>query len=98
MAIEVTSTPAIMGVVMRPAVSGLRPSTICRKVGRYDTVPIMPNMMNRPVRVQDQTKLRFLNSVMGTMGSAALRSTSTKATPHATERANRPRICQDTQG
>ena len=90
----VISTPAIIGTVMRPACSGASPSTIWKYVGRYDMVPIMPSMMNMPVTVHT-TKLRFLNSSMGMMGSFALRSTSTNATAATKNSAN---ICGEIHG
>ena len=91
------STPAIIGTVMRPACSGASPSTIWKYVGRYDMVPIMPSMMNIPVTVHT-TKLRFLNSSMGMMGSFALRSTSTNATAATKNSANSANICGEIHG
>ena len=91
------STPAIIGTVMRPACSGASPSTIWKYVGRYDMVPIMPSMMNMPVTVHT-TKLRFLNSSMGMMGSFALRSTSTNAIAATKNSANSPNISGEAHG
>ena len=51
--IEVTSSPAIIGVSCRPDDVGLRPFTICRKSGRYVTEPKSAKPMMKPIARAD---------------------------------------------
>lgn len=81
------SKPAIIGVINRPDVVGPWPLTVCRYSGRNVTAPNSPAPTRNPIALLTlNTRLR--NSLIGKIGSAALRSTSTNAasstTPAAT--------------
>jgi hypothetical protein len=90
------SRPAISASICSPELGGLAPSTTWRNSGRYVTEPNRANPTTKPMAlVMENTELR--NSQGGRTGSAARRSTSTKATSRTTVRTPRPMICGDPQ-
>jgi hypothetical protein len=83
--IEAISTPAITGTSCRPDSVGDAPRTTCWNSGRYVRAPNSAKPTTSPIAlVTANTRLR--NRLGGSTGSAARRSTSTKAIRLATAR------------
>ena len=93
---DVSSMPSIIGTMSRPASVALEPVTICRYVGRKAIAPNIEMPVSRPPMVAT-LKFRLRNRASGMIGSAARRSTSTKATPDTIAPAIMPMICGDAQ-
>ena len=81
--VEMTSRPAIIGMVIRPDWVALAPRASCMYWARNTEVP----NIDTPTEIEAMTervKVRFLNIVSGMIGSAALNSTMTNAIRAAT--------------
>jgi hypothetical protein len=89
--------PAIIGVINRPDAVGPWPLTFCRYSGRNVTAPNSAAPTRNPIApLTLKTWLR--NSLIGKIGSAALRSTSTNAASSTTPAALTVQVLADQAG
>ena len=89
LAIDVTSTPPIIGVNVIPAPVGLTPFTTCRYSGMKVTEPNSAKPTMKPT-AQAIAKHRLAKSRSGSIGSATRRSTAMNASNDASAAAARP--------
>ena len=75
--------PSISGKMRRPDTVGLTPLTFCMNSGRKVSAPNMAKPMTKPMALA-AVKTRTRKSFSGITGSAATRSTKTKATASTT--------------
>lgn len=94
---EVTNNPTTSGNVRTPDTVADTPSTYCRYAGKYVIAPSIANPTMK-LSTEHTVKIRLLNRFIGSIGSAARRSTATKFTSSTTASTNNPMITGDVHG
>ena len=91
-----TSRPSTIGNVRKPDSVAETPSTNCMNVGRNVNAPSIAKPTTND-STQQTVNTGLPNSRIGSIGSAARRSTNTNATSAATDTTNKPMIVTDPQ-
>lgn len=94
--VDDSSTPAIIGIVMRPDSVGVLPRASCMYWLRNTDVPNIA-MPTATLATTDSTSVRLRNSPSGMIGSSTRDSTHSAAASVTTEAPSIAKVCHDAQ-